>query len=581
MQPQLEFDRLQEYFRDPIQRRYEIIRPLVLFQNRTATQRAEETRSHPETIGTLKRRFEQQGMLGLLPDHLHIGPSGRQGRVPEAVMQEITRLKGLYDGFQYRELARIILYKLNYRMSHSTVKRLWSQLPPSLPEQLPLLDYHSYPERAQARQQVIELYFQGWNKLSISRFLRVSRPTINEWIGRFERDNLASLEDHSSAPKAPVRKVWLPVMLEVYHLQKRHPDAGRFRIWSVLGNPEISERTVGRVMALNKRVYTDIPHLRPKTARKAPQPHPYKAQCPHEYWFIDGRIMDFEIDGVKWWSLIVLDGYSRTMLAGAVAPSEASWVALMVLYTACLHYGAPQHLISDKGGAYISTEFEAVCVRLGIDHKKITSTEGESYLNLMETHFNIQRRLYDYQFSLARTPLEFEQAHQDFLELYNSIAHQGLLKEQFESPIPLNVLGEAKGRLYTPEELERKFSRALFPRITNRYGCVTLHSYHFYVEAGLPKTQVLLWVYGTELRAVFDNVVLAEYHCRYDLRHRQVKDIRDGSFYATRFASEQGSLMPLNPQESLILYRPRPLMRQPRLPFPAQQLWLFERVETG
>jgi hypothetical protein len=24
-------------------------------------------------------------------------------------------------------------------------------------------------------------------------------------------------------------------MLEVYHLQKRHPDAGRFRIWSLLG----------------------------------------------------------------------------------------------------------------------------------------------------------------------------------------------------------------------------------------------------------------------------------------------------------------------------------------------------------
>ena len=64
MQPQLEFDRLQERFRDPIQRRYEIIRPLVLWQDRTAIQRAEETRSHPETIGTLTRRFAQQGMLG-------------------------------------------------------------------------------------------------------------------------------------------------------------------------------------------------------------------------------------------------------------------------------------------------------------------------------------------------------------------------------------------------------------------------------------------------------------------------------------------------------------------------------------
>ncbi len=581
VQPQLDFDHLQLRFRDPIQRRYEIIRPLVLFQDRTATQRAEETQTHPETVGTLKRRFEQQGILGLLPDYVQIVPTGRRGRVPDAVVQELEHLKGLYDGFQYRELCRIIFYKLDYRISDKTVKKLWHQLPPASPQQLPLLDYHSCPERSQARQQVIELFFQGWSKTSISRFLRVSRPTINEWIGRFESDNLASLEDNSSAPKAPVRKAWLPVMLEVYHLQKRHPDAGRFRIWSVLGNTEISVRTVGRVMALNKRVYTDIPHVRPKTARKDPQPHPYKAQCPHEYWFIDGRMMDFEIDGVRWWSLIVLDGYSRTMLAGAVAPSEASWVALMVLYTACLRYGAPQHLISDKGGAYISNEFEAVCVRLGIDHKKITSTEGESYLNLMETHFNIQRRLYDYQFSLTRTPLEFEQAHQDFIQLYNTTAHQGLLEEQFASPIPLDVLGEAKGRLYTPEELERKFARALFPRTTNRYGCVTLHSYHFYVEAGLPKTQVLLWVYGTELRAVFDNVVLAEYHCRYNLRHRQVKDIQDGHFYATRFASPQGTLIPLNPQESLVLYRPRPLIRQARLPFPAQQLWLFERVETA
>src|SRR5437879_13636237 len=84
----------------------------------------------------------------------------------------------------------------------------------------------------------------------------------------------------------------------------------------------------------------------------------------------------------------------------------------------------------------------------------------------METHFNIQRRLYDYQFSLTQTPLEFEEAHQHFLELYNTTAHPGLLKEQFASPIPLHVLGEAKGRLYRPQQLERKVARALFPRVT-------------------------------------------------------------------------------------------------------------------
>ena len=157
--------------------------------------------------------------------------------------------------------------------------------------------------------------------------------------------------------------------------------------------------------------------------------------------------------------LIILDGYSRTMLAGAVAASEASWVALTVLYAACQRYGVPVHLISDSGGAFISDAFEGVCTRLAIDHKTIVSTKGQSYQNLMETHFNIQRRVYDYQLALTRTPREFEEAHQHFLDLYNTTAHQGLLKERFASPIPLHVLGESKGRLYSPQELVRKFSR--------------------------------------------------------------------------------------------------------------------------
>jgi hypothetical protein len=43
--------------------------------------------------------------------------------------------------------------------------------------------------------------------------------------------------------------------------------------------------------------------------------------------------MDFALDGVKWWSILILEGYSRTILAGAMAPTEATWAALMVLYT--------------------------------------------------------------------------------------------------------------------------------------------------------------------------------------------------------------------------------------------------------
>jgi hypothetical protein len=189
--------------------------------------------------------------------------------------------------------------------------------------------------------------------------------------------------------------------------------------------------------------------------------------------------------------------------------------------------------------------------------------------------------LFDSQFSLTQTPAELEQVHQRFIQTYNTTAHAGLVQEGFASPMPLQVLADAKGRLYSPAELIRKFARAVFPRTTNRYGCVTLHSYHFYVEEGLPKTQVLLWVYGEQLRAVLDHVVLAEYHCRYDWRTHKVTDIRDGVFYPTRFASPQGALLPLNPQECLVLYRPQPLRRPTWLAFPAQQLLLFALVPTG
>src|SRR5207237_8243901 len=190
-------------------------------------------------------------------------------------------------------------------------------------------------------------------------------------------------------------------------------------------------------MVLHKRVYDDIPHVPQLGLNPPPQPHPYKAQYRHEYWFIDGRQMDIALDGVEWWSILILEWYSRTILAGAMAPTEATSAALMVLYTACLRYGAPTCLVSDSGGAYTSDAFEAVCGRLEIDHKTIVSTQGESYLNGIETHFNIQRRLYDYQLALARTPSDLEQRHEAFIQLYYTTSHQDFLTDPHLPPIPV------------------------------------------------------------------------------------------------------------------------------------------------
>ena len=186
-----DFAQLQLHFVDHLQWRYELIRPLVLFADRTPKQRAKETQTHVETVRDLTRRFHKQGMLGLLPDDATIVPKGKATRVPPAVVEELARLKALYTGFAYRELARIIFCTLGYRIHHQTIKKLWQHSPGAVQEELALGDYHSHPERYEARVQVITLYYQGWTKRSISRVLHVSRPTVNTWSQRFEAEDLA------------------------------------------------------------------------------------------------------------------------------------------------------------------------------------------------------------------------------------------------------------------------------------------------------------------------------------------------------------------------------------------------------
>jgi len=268
-------------------------------------------------------------------------------------------------------------------------------------------------------------------------------------------------------------------MVEGYHLQQRPPDAGRFRIGSLRDRAPISVCTGGRIMALNQQGDDDRPQGARPRRQKPAQPHPYQASHPHQYGCMDGRQRALALAGVTWWSMLRVDGYSRPRLAGAVAPVEASWGTLMVLSPAGRRSGAPHHLSSDSGGAFTSNDVTAVWQRWPIAPTPLLSPQGARDKKLRETHGNIHRRLSDSPCSLPTPPAECEQAQQPFLETYNTTAHAGLRKDGWHPPVPRQVLGQAQGRLDTPEELACRFSRAFFPRTPNQYGGVTLPSYHF------------------------------------------------------------------------------------------------------
>ena len=142
---------LQPRFIDAIQQRYELIRPLVLFDEGTPAERVQATNTHPETMRTLLDQFQTQGMLGLALPETDVVPPDQPHRVPEAVRQEIARLKALYPGFHYRELARILFCTFGYRFHHRTVQHHWEQSRVTAPQQLDLWPYHLLSDRVHAR----------------------------------------------------------------------------------------------------------------------------------------------------------------------------------------------------------------------------------------------------------------------------------------------------------------------------------------------------------------------------------------------------------------------------------------------
>ena len=95
--PTEDFAQLQLQFTDRTQWRYEVIRPVVLFADRTPQQRSRETQTHPATVRRLTRRFRQQGAGTPAGGRGGSGP-GQDDPASDPVRHELDRLKVTFRG---------------------------------------------------------------------------------------------------------------------------------------------------------------------------------------------------------------------------------------------------------------------------------------------------------------------------------------------------------------------------------------------------------------------------------------------------------------------------------------------------
>jgi len=454
---------------------------------RSLAQRALETGASVRTLRRKANRFDAAGMASLFPTRQESDEELSDRReLPGNLRQLIIDLKAEYPAFRPNELATICYITSGRRPGPHTVRRiLASGLPPSrTARRYP--PYAEIEDAIERRLAIIRLHSEGWNIKSIAAYLQTTRRRVYQTLQRWVEDGVHGLDDKPPVPKQPARKVDLRTMRTVQTLQE-NPELGSFRIHAALKQAgiELSPRTCGRILALNRSLYK-MPG--PTAEPHEPKPMPFEASRRHQYWTVDVRYIDVhQLGGGNIYVISILENYSRFILASMLSRSQDLTAYLMVLYAAIRRYGTPEALVSDGGGIFKAKQAMAIYGALSMKKEQIDKKQAwQSYL---ESNFNVQRRMADWHFARAKSWEELLAVHDRWLEDFNTQDHWAHRERDDSRRSPAAVLGWVTGTTYTAEELHRIFYTTRFSRRLDQLGYARFRRWRLYGEQGVAGAQ--------------------------------------------------------------------------------------------
>lgn len=531
---------IEQYCLWPEQRVYELVRPIVLFGDSSA-ERARQTATPERTLRRQADTFEANGLASLFRPTLQQRQDTHRS-LPPPMRQAIVDLKAEYPALSLHELARICYVRFNRRPSPNTVKQVLADGPrPNIASRrYPL--YHEMSDSAARRHAIVSLHAEGWTTTSVAGYLAVSRTTVHETLARWQREGVAGLADKSHANTRPVRKVNLATKQRVRKMQE-NPELGAFRIQAALRREGIhlSQATCGRLLAENRHLYG---LGRPKQDSKSPKEHPYKARYRHHIWSVDVRYIEQHqmpgLEGRPFYVLSILDNFSRAILASDIFQRQDLTAYLLVLYAAIQQHGAPELLVSDSGSIFKAKQAQVIYDALAIRKEQIH--KQQAWENLIETQFNLQRRLADYHFTAVTSWEGAKRVHAQWMTDHNYQAHWAHRDREDGRLSPAEVLGWVHGRLWDPERVHRVFYTRRSLRRLDVYGYVRFRHWRLYGELGLARQQATLWLYGETLTLEFANTPLSQFTVSYQPDKKHFRRVSDRQVFETHYHSPQLSL---------------------------------------
>jgi transposase InsO family protein len=270
---------------------------------------------------------------------------------------------------------------------------------------------------------------------------------------------------------------------------------------------------------------------------------PYRPAYRHHLWFTDIRYL-VQLDGSWVYSICLIEGYSRKIVAGMASPHQDLPAILQILFAALAEYGCPQAIVSDNGSVFRAGDSLAILRALDIEPLHIE--QGKPWQNMIEAQFKVQLRLADFHFEQAQTLEDVQNQHAAFIETFNTTSHWAHRTRADGHRTPVEVLGWLRGRVVEPQRLRELFGRTEFLRTVNHYGFVSVQRFYLYAENGLARQRVSIWIYEGQLRIEYHKTLLARYRCHYDSKQGQLQEVSAPTLYATAFRSPQLELIELD-----------------------------------
>lgn len=148
---------------------------------------------------------------------------------------------------------------------------------------------------------------------------------------------------------------------------------------------------------------------------------PPASRHPFEYAFIDIRYLDAKPEGIQLYSCLLLEGFSRTILAGSLTRRQDLGIVLRLYYLALLRWGLWETIVTDHGSQFTSSGFGQTNRRLGVTHHLYD--KGRPWQSLIESQFGIQARLGEYAWSRCGSVERAVDIHRELIRDHNRLPH--------------------------------------------------------------------------------------------------------------------------------------------------------------